>query len=261
MFTLVYEAGGLPSSAIVWQHRDGALRARIESEAGEAALRRLRWLLALDVDTTPFVRGVADDPLLGRLVARRAGYRPLRTATVEHAMARALCAQLITSRAAAAIERRVVWATGRRHGRLWLAPDAAALSRVAPATLVRAGMSPARAALLCRLARTLPWTRLADRPTAALRARLEAEPGIGPWSSGHVVLWGLGRLDHGPVGDLGLLRVCSALLGRRAEVEDTERLVAPYGEWSGLAAAHLLHHPLAGRRHPAQPIRSLAPAH
>ena len=53
-------------------------------------------------------------------------------------------------------------------------------------------------------------------------------------------LQGLGCYDFGMVGDLGLIKLCSALLGRRAEPEDTAELLAPYGEWQGLASAYLL---------------------
>jgi hypothetical protein len=36
------------------------------------------------------------------------------------------------------------------------------------------------------------------------------------------------------------VKLCSSLLGRRAEVEDTRALLAPYGEWAGLASVYLL---------------------
>ena len=62
----------------------------------------------------------------------------------------------------------------------------------------------------------------------------------GPWSAGVVCLQGLGRYEHGLVGDLGLIKLCAALLGRRAEAEDTRRLLEPYGEWAGLASVYLL---------------------
>ena len=57
---------------------------------------------------------------------------------------------------------------------------------------------------------------------------------------GDVLPHGLGRYDRGLVGDLGLIRLCSALLGRRAEAADTAGLLERYGEWAGLASLHLL---------------------
>ena len=75
--------------------------------------------------------------------------------------------------------------------------------------------------------------------------RLTAEPGIGPWAAGVVCGQGLGRSDAAPAGDLGLIKLCSALLRRRADAADTEELLARYAPWQGFAAAHLLSHPLA----------------
>ena len=50
------------------------------------------------------------------------------------------------------------------------------------------------------------------------------------------------------MGDLGLIKLCSALLGRPAEVADTAALLDRYGDWAGLAGAHLLSLPLAHTR-------------
>jgi 3-methyladenine DNA glycosylase/8-oxoguanine DNA glycosylase len=53
-------------------------------------------------------------------------------------------------------------------------------------------------------------------------------------------LYGLGRFERGLVGDLGLVKLCSSLLGRRAQADDTAGLLAPYGDWAGLASVYLL---------------------
>ena len=53
-------------------------------------------------------------------------------------------------------------------------------------------------------------------------------------------LEGLGRTEHGLVGDLGLVKLVGDLRGRRAEPEETAELLAPYGEWAGLASVYLL---------------------
>jgi hypothetical protein len=51
---------------------------------------------------------------------------------------------------------------------------------------------------------------------------------------------GLGRYDHGLVGDLGLIKLASSLRGRCVHAWETEELLEPYGEWQGLASALLL---------------------
>jgi 3-methyladenine DNA glycosylase/8-oxoguanine DNA glycosylase len=91
-----------------------------------------------------------------------------------------------------------------------------------------------------RRRRSLELERLHDAPTDAIVRRLERERGLGPWSVGVVCLEGLGRFDHGLVGDLGLVKLLRALRGRPVEGWETAELLAPYGGWSGLASVYLL---------------------
>ncbi len=81
---------------------------------------------------------------------------------------------------------------------------------------------------------------LRDHPTGVVLRRLCAERGIGPWSVGVIALEGLGRYDHGLVGDLGLVKLQTALVGRVVEPHETAALLAPYGEWQGLAGEMLM---------------------
>src|ERR687892_91283 len=93
---------------------------------------------------------------------------------------------------------------------------------------------------LVRISREWDLERLHGVETGVAASRIARERGLGPWSAGMVCLYGLGRFEHGLVGDLGLVKLCSGLLGRRAEAEDTQALLAPYGEWAGLASVYLL---------------------
>ena len=95
-------------------------------------------------------------------------------------------------------------------------------------------------AALVRLCRTLDLERLRSVPTEAVAARLGRERTVGPWTIGVVALAGLGRWDYGLVGDLGLVKLMSALRGSWVEPAETAELLAPYGEWQGLAGAYLL---------------------
>ncbi len=221
--------GGDTASA--WQQPDGSVAIRAGSEDGIA---RARFMLALDDDTTEFQRRFARDPLLGPSLRTLAGYRPLRLATVAHAALRAVAGQLVESSLARSIERAVLRACGEHVA------TQAALARLSPADLRRCGLATQRASTLVRLVRGGDLERLRAHPTAAVRARLEREHGIGPWSVGVIALEGLGRYDHGLVGDLGLIKLVSALRGRWAEADETAELLAPYGEWQGLAGELLL---------------------
>src|SRR4051794_5176370 len=124
-------AGDRPASAKVWQTADGRLQVRLVADAPERALDELRFALASDVDLQPFLRLVRKDSLLRDVVKRNNGYRPLRVATVSHALLRAVAGQLIQWRAARLIEDRVL-PLGFPPPRDRLPPPAAAAPR-APA--------------------------------------------------------------------------------------------------------------------------------
>ena len=67
---------------------DGTVLVRASSEQ---AVADSRFVLALDEDTSEFHRRFARDPVLGPSVRALRGLRPRRTATVAHALLRAVC--------------------------------------------------------------------------------------------------------------------------------------------------------------------------
>jgi DNA-3-methyladenine glycosylase II len=219
------------------QQPDGSLTLRAPSEA---ALDELRWVLALDDDHSEFLRRFSGDPLLGVAVRRLQGLRKLRVATVAQSLLRALCGQLIESSRARALERRIVRCAAPALGDLHAPPSCSDLGRLAPARLRALGLHARRGATLVRLCGGIELERLKALPTAAVTARLRRERGLGPWSVAVVCLEGLGRHEVGLVGDLGLIKLGSALRGRWIEPDETAELLEPYGEWSGLASIYLL---------------------
>jgi 3-methyladenine DNA glycosylase/8-oxoguanine DNA glycosylase len=229
-------AGGVGRA---WQQADGVVQLRAPDEAG---LEELRFVLALEDDHSGFLTGFRDDPLLSRALPTLRGFRPLRLSTVTHALLRAVAGQLITARRAREIERTVIRAsTPKLPGTFLHAPPTpATFARLAPAELRRLGLGARRGATLVRLCRSFDLERLRSLPTAAAADRLERERGLGPWSVGLVCVEGLGRFERGLVGDLGLVKLCSALRGRRVEPWETAELLEPYGEWAGLAGIYLL---------------------
>jgi 3-methyladenine DNA glycosylase/8-oxoguanine DNA glycosylase len=228
-------AGG--ERAAARQLPDGAVVLRAETEAG---LEQLRFVLGLDDDHTPFLDRFREDELLAGPIKHLRGLRPIRTATVTHALLRAIVGQLITSREARSIEWRLLHATTERVGKLVAPPLPHHFARFAPAELYRFRLPARKATALVRICRTFDPERLRSLPPDAAARRLEQERGIGPYSVGVVWTEGLGRYDRGIVGDLGLLKICSAIEGRWVEPEDTARMLGRYGEWAGLACVYLM---------------------
>jgi 3-methyladenine DNA glycosylase/8-oxoguanine DNA glycosylase len=227
---------GLERTAAV-QRPDGSLVLAAETEQG---LDALRWQLAVDDDHSEFLRRFADDPLLGRATRELRGLRVLRVGTAAQALLRALCGQLIESRRARELERRIVRATAPTLDGLHAAPTSAELARLSPAHLRALGLHARRGATLVRLCGSLELERLKGVPTAAVAERLGRERGLGPWSVSVICVEGLGRTGPGLVADLGLVKLMSALRGRWVDASETAELLEPYGEWAGLASAYLL---------------------
>jgi len=236
--TALLDAGAGPELVRAGQSADGTVTIRAATEAGA---ERLRWILALDDDHSPFLDRIRDDALLGAASRTLRGLRQVRTATVAQSLLRAVAGQLIDWRSARTIERRVVRALSPPGPEgLSLAPTTTTLAALAPSQLRQLGLHERRAAALVRVCRSFDLERLHDRPTGAVVGRLVRERGLGPWSAGVVCLEGLGRVDHGLVGDLGLIALMRALRGRPVEGAETAELLEPYGDWAGLASVYLL---------------------
>jgi len=219
------------------QRADGTIVIAADSDAG---VDHVRFALGLDDDHSEFLRRFAGDPLLGESVRQLRGLRPMRTGTVAQALLRAVAGQLIQASRARQIERTIVRATTPELGGLYAPPTCAELGRYSPAELARLGLGARRAGALIRLCRTLDLERLKAQPTSSIVARLTRERGLGPWSVGLVCLEGVGRYEYGLYRDLGLAKLASALWGRWVEPEESDALLASYGEWSGLASVYLL---------------------
>jgi 3-methyladenine DNA glycosylase/8-oxoguanine DNA glycosylase len=240
VLTLVFEAEGEPALARAWQRPDASLAVVIDGPAPRPAFEKLRFILAADDDHAEFLIRFERDPLIGRATRDLAGLRPIRTATVTHALLKAVCGQLIQAKAARLLENRLVRIASAEHEGLRLPPARTTFSAFTRAELAREGLVSRKASALLRLTQEVDPERLLDVPTSAAAGRIERERGLGPWSAGMVCLHGLGRYERGLVGDLGLIKLCKALRGRPADIDDTRELLEPYHEWAGLASVYLL---------------------
>jgi 3-methyladenine DNA glycosylase/8-oxoguanine DNA glycosylase len=167
--------------------------------------------------------------------------RQLRLPTVAQTLLRAFCGQLIESSRARRLEYTIVRAVEPHVAgtNLHAPPTCGSFARLAPARLRQLGLQARRAAALVRICRSVDLERLHDLPTAKAAEFIERERGLGPWSAGVVCLEGLGRYERGLVGDLTLIKLMSRLRGRWVEGYETAELLAPYGEWAGLAGLYL----------------------
>ena len=236
--TTTLRVGSRVEVGSVRQHVNGSIVLRAESEEG---LERLRFVVPIDADHTEFLRRFARDPLIGETTRAFQGMRQLRLPTVAQALLRAFCGQLIDSRHARELEVKIVRAVSPRVEGTTLRepPTSAMFARLAPVRLRQLGLHARRAAALVRICRSIDLERLHGLPTEQAAAFIERERGLGPWSAGVICLEGLGRHERGLVGDLSLIKLMSRLRGRWVEGWETAELLAPYGEWAGLASLYL----------------------
>jgi 3-methyladenine DNA glycosylase/8-oxoguanine DNA glycosylase len=218
--------------------------------AADHGLERMRFALGVDDDLGAFHRRFARDPLIGRSVRARPWLRVRRAPEPFEALAWAICEQLIEYRRAAMIERRMVARLGRRcpwGSGLRDRPTAQQLAGVAPALLQSLDLAGSRALTLVRAAREVAAGRIDLLSADHERGwrRLRAIAGIGPWTTEMLALHGQGRHDQVPAGDLGVLELVGRALSAgnpqaRADEAQARAFFEPYGEWSGLALAHML---------------------
>jgi 3-methyladenine DNA glycosylase/8-oxoguanine DNA glycosylase len=217
-------------------------------DVAEEAVRRMRFALGVDDDLRPFYERFRSDPLIGRSVRARPHLRVIRRPDPFEALAWAICEQLIEIERATAIQRRIVARLGRRCPTTGLRdlPTPATLAGTAPALLQAMDLSAGRAIALRRAAREVAAGRADLTAPDHERAwrRLRAIPGIGSWTIEMLALYGQGRYDQLPAGDLGYLRAVGRIVtgNPRARVteEEVRAFFAPYEGWAGLAGVHLL---------------------
>lgn len=218
-------------------------------DVADEAIARMRFALAVDDDLRPFYERFRDDPFIGRSVRANPERRIIRRPDPFEALAWAICEQLIELERAAAIQRRIVFRLGRRCASTGLRdlPTPTTLAGTAPALLQACDLSAGRALAMRRAAKEVASGRADLTAPDHERAwrRLRAIPGIGSWTIEMLALYGQGRHDQVPAGDLGFLQMVGRLKSgqRRAPLateDEVREFFAPYGEWAGLAGTHML---------------------
>jgi AraC family transcriptional regulator, regulatory protein of adaptative response / DNA-3-methyladenine glycosylase II len=189
-----------------------------------AAVQRCRRLLDLDADPAAIAAFFAGDPVIGPLAAACPGRRSLGAVDGNELAIRAVLGQQVSVAAARQLGARLVALCGPplSMAAADAGPDAGgALTHLFPDAAVIAGLDPAvlpmpvsRARSVVSLAAALAAGDIsldpgADREEAA--ARLLAQPGIGPWTTGYIGMRALSDPDAFPPGDAGVVRALTRL--------------------------------------------------
>jgi DNA-3-methyladenine glycosylase II len=144
-------------------------------------------------------------------------------------LVRSIISQMISTKAAAAVLAKVKTAVGEGN----LTP--AGVLALSEADLRAAGLSWAKVRSLRSLAERavsgeLPLSRLEELADEEITAHLLPVPGIGIWTVEMFLIFGLGRLDVLPVGDLGVRAGVRDLYGM-AELPTAAEMLARGEAW------------------------------
>jgi len=237
------------------------------ADAAGAAIARMRFATGVDDDLRPFYERFRDDRVIGRSVRAQPRLRVARHPEPWVALAWAVTEQLIEFERAVAIQRRLIALLGPRCPDTGMrdAPAPAAVAAIAPARLEACDLAARRALALRAAAREVASGRVdLDAPDhQAGWRRLRAIPNVGPWTLEVLALFGQGRYDKVPAGDLGFLKLVGRLTTgnprARADEAEVRGFFDAYGEWRGLAAVHLRAAAATGQL-PSRPLSTRIPA-
>ncbi|MGH2759797.1 MAG: AlkA N-terminal domain-containing protein [Actinomycetota bacterium] len=210
-------------------------------------ISRVRRIFGLDQPPAAEIPALRNDRLIGPLAKANKGLRLVGPWDRFEAAVRIVLTQHISLRAARTILARMVRTFGtpvEGLGELGLShvfPSAARLASASVAKIASLGMPATRAATVKSLATVYASEAISLEPTSKLDAltdRLQAIPGIGPWTAQCIALRAVGHPDAFPADDLGLRRAAS----RDGEFLDAAALLELAEAWRpfrGFAAMHL----------------------
>lgn len=207
---------------------------------------RCRRMLGLDTDLADGKTLLAEDPVLGTLVFELPGITIPGAWDRFETSVRIILGQQVTVGAASTISGRVAERFGTQVsglelfalGRMFPSPD-----RLAQADLSGLDVPGSRASTLKAFAVAVADDSLdlyLGNDLSDLLERLQALPGIGPWTAHMVAMRVYGHLDAFPAGDLGLRKAAARLLGKpNISAQELEAVAERWRPWRSLAAVYL----------------------
>ena len=222
--------------------RSGPATFRLALEPGRLLVEA--WGPGADeaLERAPGWAGLRDDDeefqahhrLIGDLHRRLAGVRLTITGRPVEALIPAVLEQKVTGHEARTAYRRLALAVGEPApgpGELVLPPDPAAVAALPSFRFHPFGVERRRAERLiglCRRAAQIDG--LADQTPGVVRERLQAFPGIGPWTAAEVARLALGDPDAVSIGDYHLPNIVAWALAGEPRADDARmlELLEPY---------------------------------
>jgi DNA-3-methyladenine glycosylase II len=240
----IWHDGGLHRVVAGREVRIEAARGGVRVDPGTAAVEdEVGRLLGLPFELEPFRAWAADDAVLGPIVDRLAGFRPMLNPQPFEALVIAITTQQISLRAAAAIRSRFISRFGARHEVAWEFPARERIAAADLADFADLGFSRSKAAYLLGLARSdLDLDALGLLPDDEVVAAVTALPGLGEWTADWFLARHLARPHAWPAGDLGVRKAVSAFYadGRPLSIREVRSMGERFAPFENLSAQFLL---------------------
>lgn len=245
-----FEVYGL-DRATVW--RDGGVHrvfagreVRIEAAPGgvdvvphDAEIEaQVLHFLGLPFELDAFSVWARGEPVLARLTAALAGFRPPLQTNPFEALVTSISAQQVSLQSAAAIRSRFIERYGSAHEHAYAFPEQERVARATEEELFALGFSRRKAEYVLGLARSdLDLDALAALPDEEVTSRLVALRGLGEWTADWFLARHLARPHAWPAGDLGLRKAAAAFYG---DVPDLRAFAQRFHPHQNLTAHYLL---------------------
>ncbi len=234
--------GGLPSREA---HVAGPTA--FEREVWPDVSRRLGQLFDLAADPIAIDRRLAGSSRFAAHVREWPGVRVPGAFDGFETTVRAILGQQVSVRAATTLAARVVARWGERRSGESGEPGPFSFvfptpGRLRAAPLEEVGLTRARAETIRALARRrieVPELFAQRQGLQAGVDRLQASPGIGPWTAHYVAMRVLREPDALPAGDLVLRKAISKVDSERASASDVEKALEPFRPYRAYAAIRL----------------------
>ena len=208
-------------------------------------VERVRRMFDLDADAVRIEAALGADARLAEAIRRHPGLRVPGAWSGFELAVRAVLGQQVSVAAARTLAGRLAEEWGEEL------PEAVSLglSRAFPrpealaeADVGRIGLPASRAATVRALASSVATGEIDLAPTVdleAVRAKLLALPGVGPWTAEYIAMRALGDPDAFPAGDLGLRS--AYVPERRIGARELARISEAWRPWRAYAAILLWH--------------------
>ena len=221
----------------------------------EPVAAALKWILSTQVDLTPFYRLADRHPEIKSLAERFRGVKPPRFSSLFEALVNGIACQQLSLAVGITLLNRLAIHYGPALGERRALPRPADLAEVKESALLKLGFSRSKSRSLIgvstQIARKVfnPDELFHLEDPTEIHDRLDALPGVGPWTAQYAMLRGMGALSVFPGKDVGARRNISRFIrsGHPVSDEEISRLMKKWHPFAGMIYFHLLLSSLAER--------------